>query len=204
VKVVVATRNRGKLAEYRRMFQPLDIEVVSLEEAGVDVSIELPEDGDTFEANAQSKTRALQRHIGGWAMGDDSGLEVDALGGAPGVYSARYAGIEGTGPERDRANLAKLLSELVTVPDPERNARFVCSIVLLGPESARITARGTCEGRIIHSPRGTSGFGYDPVFVPDGFERTMAELGMDEKNRISHRGRALATLIERVRESGFT
>jgi XTP/dITP diphosphohydrolase len=201
VRVVVASRNRGKLAEYRRMFRRLGVEVESLEQAGIGPAVRLPEDEDSFEANARSKCRALQRMIGGWVMGDDSGLEVDALDGAPGVFSARYAGWTGEAKERDRANLEKLLSALQGVPDEERSARFVCAIVLLGPAGQDIAVRGTCEGRIARDPRGTSGFGYDPVFLPEGYERTMAQLSMDEKNRISHRGRALAALMEEIRNA---
>jgi XTP/dITP diphosphohydrolase len=196
--IVVASRNQGKLAEYKRMFDQLEICLQSLDEAGVGDEVRLPEDGDTFVANALSKTKALHRITGGWALGDDSGLEVDALGGAPGVFSARYAGAkEASG--RDQANLEKLLTELQGVPEPERTARFVCVIVLAGPQEEILTATGRCEGRIAFSPRGVSGFGYDPVFVPEGYERTMAELSMDEKNRISHRGRALAELVRMIR-----
>lgn len=196
MKIVLASRNQGKLSEYRRMFDRLGADVVSLDQAGVDPAIELPEDGDTFEANALSKTAALQRLVGGWVMGDDSGLVVDALGGAPGVYSARYAGHPGKGRLRDLANCKKLLAELEYTPDDRRAARFVCVIVLLGPEGQRFSARGECEGRIIRARRGESGFGYDPVFLPRGKQRTMAELSMAEKNEISHRGHALRKLGE--------
>jgi XTP/dITP diphosphohydrolase len=199
VKIVLATRNAGKLHEYRRMFDQLGTEIESLDRAEVDPGLELPEDGDTFVANALSKTQALHRLIGGWVMGDDSGLEVDALGGAPGVYSARYAGHGGKGSERDRANCGKLLIELNDTPDDKRTARFVCVIVLLGPDGQKLIARGTCEGRIIRAPRGTSGFGYDPVFLPRDHIQTMAELPMDQKNAISHRGRALKKLVEVLR-----
>jgi len=199
VKIVLATRNAGKLHEYRRMFGLPGADIESLDQAGIDPRLELPEEGDTFEANAVSKTRALQRLVGGWVMGDDSGLEVDALGGAPGVYSARYAGHCGKGTARDRANCDKLLSELGDTADDKRTARFVCVIVLLGPDGQRLIARGECEGRIIREPRGKSGFGYDPVFLPRGHERTMAELGMDKKNAISHRGSAARKLAEMLR-----
>jgi len=200
VKIVLATRNAGKLAEYRRMLEELDCQVQTLDQVGIGPEVELPEDGDDFESNALCKTQALQKLTGGWALGDDSGLEVDALGGAPGIYSARYANHPGRGSERDRANLEKLLGELESVPDEQRSARFVCAIALLGPDGQKILSRGTCEGRIIRTPRGTSGFGYDPVFLPDGHQHTMAELGMDEKNRISHRGRALARLSAEIRK----
>lgn len=194
-QVVLASRNRGKISEYRRMLEQAGFSVTGMDQAGVDPGVELPEDGDSFEANALQKASALQKITGGWTLGDDSGLEVDALGGAPGVFSARYSGSHEHGPGRDRANCRKLLKELQDVPDERRTARFVCAIAMPGPGGVVITSRGTCEGRIINTPRGESGFGYDPVFVADGYERTMAELSMDQKNRISHRGRALRALV---------
>ncbi len=224
-KVVVASRNRGKISEYRRMLDQAGFSVVSSDRAGVGDDVELPEEGDTFEANAFSKASALQKIIGGWTLGDDSGLEVDALGGAPGVFSARYSGSRQRGSERDRANYEKLLRELQDVPDEKRTARFVCAIAMLGPNGPGrrngrgkngpcpgrfigqdkngpcrcITTRGVCTGLIIRVPRGDDGFGYDPVFVADGYDRTMAELTMDQKNRISHRGHALRGLVEKLK-----
>ena len=156
----------------------------------------------TFEANALQKASTLQRLIGGWTLGDDSGLEVDALKGAPGVFSARYSGSPGRGPERDQANYQKLLDELREVPDEMRTARFVCAIAMPGPGGVLITSRGTCEGRIVRAPRGAGGFGYDPVFIADGYDRTMAQLSMDEMNRISHRGRALGALVQKLKNPG--
>ena len=200
--IVLASRNRGKISEYRRMLEQAGFSVIGLDQAGVDPGIELPEEGNTFEANALQKASALQKITGGWALGDDSGLEVDALGGAPGVFSARYSGSHERGPGRDRANCRKLLEELENVPDERRIARFVCAIAMPGPGGVVITSRGTCEGRIIRAPRGESGFGYDPVFMADGYDRTMAELSMDEKNRISHRGRALRALVLKLKNPG--
>ena len=201
-QVVLATRNLGKISEYRRMLEQAGFSVRGMDQAGVDPRLELPEEGDTFEANALQKATALQKITGGWTLGDDSGLEVDALGGAPGVFSARYSGSHERGPARDRANCRKLLEELSDVPDERRTARFVCVIAMPGPEGAVITSRGTCEGRIIQEPRGESGFGYDPVFMAAGYDRTMAELSMDEKNRISHRGRALSALVLKLKNPG--
>jgi XTP/dITP diphosphohydrolase len=211
-KVVVASRNRGKISEYRRMLDQAGFSVVSIDQAGVGDDVELPEEGDTFEANAFSKASALWKITGGWTLGDDSGLEVDALGGAPGVFSARYSGSRQRGSERDRANYEKLLRELQDVPDEKRTARFVCAIAMLGPNGPGrrngrgkdgpchcITTRGVCTGLIIRVPRGDDGFGYDPVFVVDGYDQTMAELTMDHKNRISHRGRALRGLVEKLK-----
>jgi XTP/dITP diphosphohydrolase len=197
--VVVASRNRGKISEYRRMLERAGFSAVTMDQAGVGDQVELPEEGDTFEANALQKACALQEITGGWTLGDDSGLEVDALGGAPGVFSARYSGSDRRGPERDRANYEKLLRQLSNVADEDRTARFVCFIAMLGPDGRCITSRGTCEGRIALAPRGCGGFGYDPVFVAEGYSRTMAELSMDEKNRISHRGRALRSLVEKLK-----
>lgn len=208
MKLVVATRNPGKLVEYRRMLGRLGFDVQDLDEAGVPATVSLPEEADNFADNARSKAVALQAHTEGWALGDDSGLEVDALGGAPGVYSARYAGVAERGVARDRANLDKLLDALEATGDDRRTARFVCAIVLAGPGGRTVAARGTCEGRIIRAPRGHNGFGYDPVFVPAGYRRTLAELGMDEKNAISHRGRALVALVAELErcgaDAGFT
>jgi XTP/dITP diphosphohydrolase len=198
----LASRNRGKISEYRRMLQQAGFSVTGMDEAGVDPGVELPEEADTFEANALQKASALQRLIGGWTLGDDSGLEVDALGGAPGVFSARYSGSPGRGPERDRANYQKLLDELRDVPDERRTARFVCAIAMPGPGGVLVTSRGICEGRIIREPQGRGGFGYDPVFMADGYDRTMAQLSMDEKNSISHRGRALRALVQKLKNPG--
>jgi XTP/dITP diphosphohydrolase len=201
MKVVVASRNEGKCTEYARMFATLKWDVFSLERAGIPGSFILPEEGSTLEANAYSKASAVAPLlVEGFALGDDSGLEVDALNGAPGAFSARYAGIHTKGAKRDRANNAKLLSALKGVPDEARTARFVCQIVMLDGYGHRFDARGACEGRIIHTPCGEGGFGYDPVFMPQGFDRSMAELTLDEKNRISHRGLALLALIQKVSE----
>ncbi|RLB57392.1 MAG: non-canonical purine NTP pyrophosphatase, RdgB/HAM1 family [Deltaproteobacteria bacterium] len=203
MRLVLASTNQGKLREVRRLLGSLGFTVVSLAEAGLDPRLELPETGDSFEHNALEKTRALQEMLGGWVLGDDSGLEVDALGGAPGVRSARYAGVELPGRERDLANVRLLLRELEGVEPERRTARFVCVVALVRPDGQSLLARGTCEGRIIEVPRGESGFGYDPVFLPRGRRRTMAELSMDEKNAISHRGRALRKLARRLRERGW-
>jgi XTP/dITP diphosphohydrolase len=200
--VVLASRNRGKISEYRRMLQQAGFSVMGMDEAGVDPGVELPEEGDTFEANALQKASALQKITGGWTLGDDSGLEVDALGGAPGVFSARYSGSQERGPQRDRANYEKLLDELRDVADGQRTARFVCAIAMPGPQGAVITSRGVCEGRIVREPAGQGGFGYDPVFMARGYDLTMAQLSMDQKNRISHRGRALRALVQKLKNPG--
>lgn len=169
-------------------------DVVGLEELA---AIELPpEDGATYEENALAKGRAVAAAAGVAALADDSGLEVDALGGAPGVRSSRYAG-----PACDpQANNEKLLRELAGVPTRERGARFVCVAALVTPDGREWLARGEVEGQIAESPRGTGGFGYDPLFVPAGHGRTFAEMAREEKNEISHRTRAFRLIKEHLKE----
>ncbi len=182
--LIIATRNPGKLEEIRQILGP-EIQLRSLADFA-----DLPgivEDGDTFEANAVKKARAVARHTGCPALADDSGLEVDALGGAPGVHSARFAGEKAT----DAQNNAKLLHLLGETPKEKRTARFRCVIVVTTPDGAVRTAQGRCEGRILKRPRGRGGFGYDPLFLVPALKLTFAELSPGEKNRISHRGRAL-------------
>jgi XTP/dITP diphosphohydrolase len=155
---------------------------------------EVAEDTGTFAGNARKKAAALQAMLGpeAWVLADDSGVCVDALGGAPGVESAYFAG-----PEHDmRANLRKLAEVMRDVPEGRRGAQFVCVLLLRGPGGLEFVAEGRCRGRLIREPRGGKGFGYDPLFVPEGFERTYAELAEAEKNRISHRARAWAKLAE--------
>lgn len=192
-RLLFATRNAGKLRELRALTAPHGIEVVSLDE--VAPFDEVDEDAPTFAGNAEKKARAALAATGLAALADDSGLEVDALGGAPGVRSARYAQ-----PHDDAANNQKLLAALAEVPDGRRTARFRCALALVTPKGRLLTADGTCEGAIAHAPRGSGGFGYDPLFIvaalPGG--RTMAELSPDEKNRISHRGQALRAMVERI------
>lgn len=188
-RIVVATRNRGKVAELVRMLGDLSgVELVSVADFP-DVP-DVVEDGATFEHNARKKAREVARATRLPALADDSGLEVDALSGAPGVYSARYAG-ERAG---DAANNAKLLAALRDVPDAQRTARFRCVLAFADPSGplgeAEHVVDGTCEGRIAHAPKGSHGFGYDPLFVLDGGDRTLAELGPDVKDRVSHRAAA--------------
>jgi len=182
-RILVATRNRGKLAEIREILSAPGLELLAPEAVG-DLP-EVEEDGDTFEANAIKKAVTLARASGMLTLADDSGLEVDALGGEPGVYSARYAGE----PSNDAANNAKLLEALRGQPD--RRARFRCVIALATPDGACSTVDGRCEGGIADAPQGRGGFGYDPLFVPDGFTQSFGELESAVKHRISHRGAAL-------------
>ncbi len=195
-RVVLATNNPGKVAELRAILGGDSLELLSASDLGGLPDFE--ETADTFEGNAIAKALEASRHTGLAAIADDSGLEVDALGGAPGVRSARYAGES----QDDAANVARLLGELEGVVEAERTARFVCVAACVDIDGRRLTARGTCEGRIGLEPRGTRGFGYDPVFVPDGYEQTMAELSAETKNSISHRGKAFRALREQLREAG--
>jgi XTP/dITP diphosphohydrolase len=192
--LVFATRNPGKLVELRQLLP--EIHVLGVEEAAARLGRELPdvdEDADTFVGNATKKAREVSRATGFPALADDSGLEVDALGGAPGVWSARYAGGGG-----DAANNAKLLAALRDVPPGRRTARFRSVLALadaLGPLGGRvITADGTCEGLLLDAPRGTGGFGYDPLFLVPELGQTFAELGIGTKGELSHRARAMQAI----------
>lgn len=193
--LVFATRNRGKLVELRQLLPGVD--VLSIDEATARTGTTIPEvdeDADTFEGNAIKKAREVSRATGLPALADDSGLEVDALGGAPGVYSARYAG-EGAG---DAANNAKLLAALADVPAALRTARFRAVLALAdvaGPLGAEtITAAGVCEGVLLGELRGTGGFGYDPLFLIPELDQTFAELGVGTKGERSHRAHAMRTI----------
>ena len=184
-RIIVATKNRGKLEEIAQLLSGLPYEVISMTDAGVDGDI--TEDGSTFEENALIKARAVWNATGETVMADDSGLEVDYLNGAPGIYSARYAGESA----KDEDKYRKLLRELSGVPKDQRSARFVCAIALILPDGRESVVRGTCEGYIAEEPAGVRGFGYDPVFYVPGFGMTFAQMGDELKNSISHRGNAL-------------
>lgn len=183
MKLVIATRNKHKLEEIRAIFHQPALEIVSAFDFPDIPDVE--EDGQTFEANAVKKAVTLATATGFWALADDSGLEVDALNGAPGVYSARYAGE----PVNYKANNEKLLEEMMVVGD--RTARFRCVIALSSPTGVARTVEGSCEGSIGFEECGEGGFGYDPVFIPEGHTLTFAELEPEAKNAISHRGLAL-------------
>jgi XTP/dITP diphosphohydrolase len=194
--LLLASANQGKLRELRTILDRLPVELVGLTQAGLGEPPEVEETGDTFLENALLKGRAYAAWSGLAAVADDSGLEVDALGGAPGVRSARYAG-QGAG---DRANLDKLLAALAGVPPERRTARFRCAAVLVDPQVGEWHAEASWEGRVLAAPRGSGGFGYDPVFLPDGWELTSAQVDQATKDAASHRGkafRALRPAIER-------
>ena len=190
MRVVLASSNSGKLRELGSLLAPFGFDLVAQSTLGVETPAET---GQTFAENALLKARyaAAATHLP--ALADDSGIEVDALGGRPGTYSARYAG-EGAS---DQANLRKMLDEMRDVPAPRRTARYQCVIAFVetAADSAPILASGTWEGTLISAPRGLGGFGYDPIFVPQGFDRTAAELDPGEKNSLSHRGQALRALV---------
>lgn len=190
VKLLVATHNLGKKQEYADLLGGLGLELVSLSEVGIAHKVE--ETGDSYAENALQKARSYATVSGLLTLADDSGLDVDALCGAPGVHSARYAG-EGASDE-ERYEL--LLSDLQDVPDEQRTARFRCVIALVWPDGRAQTVEGICEGRIALTPRGEHGFGYDPVFYVPEYRQTMAELAPETKNRISHRAQAAAKARE--------
>jgi len=198
IRVLLATGNPHKLDEVRPTLHPLGIEVVGLDSLA-DVPPEPVEDGDTFEANARIKAIEYARATNQVCLADDSGLEVDGLGGAPGIYSARWSGQGGDRSERDAANNRKLIRLVSELPESERSARFVCAMCLAGPDG-RVLAetRGTFEGSIVTEPRGSNGFGYDPHLLVKGEDRTSAELSPDEKNARSHRGEAAVRMAELI------
>lgn len=193
--MLVASRNRKKLAELRRVLDGAGVAMTLLSLDDVAAFDEAPETGATFEENALAKARDAFRSTGLPSVADDSGLEVDALNGMPGVLSARWSGRHGD----NSGNTALLLAQLQEVPDSRRGAAFVSACALVS-SSGEVVVRGVWPGSIVREPRGDGGFGYDPVFLPSGSSRTAAELTPDEKDAVSHRGRALAALLPALRE----
>lgn len=193
--VIIASNNARKADEIRNALNFEGWEFKTLREAGLESDPE--ETGSSFVENARIKARAVHELTGGAVLADDSGLMVDALGGAPGVYSARYASVDGK-DSSDAANNEKLMRELADVPDDKRIARFVCSLVFIDEDGSETDAEGTVEGAIGHRPQGQNGFGYDPLFVSDVFGgvKTMAQVSQAEKAQVSHRGNALRALRE--------
>jgi XTP/dITP diphosphohydrolase len=194
--LLLATRNPGKLAELQRLLESAvpGVAVVGLRD--VPEYPEAPENGATFAENALLKAREAVRYTGLPAVADDSGLTVDALNGMPGVLSARWSGRHGD----DAANTALLLGQLADVPDERRGGAFVCAAAIVTPDGAERVLERSWRGQVVREPRGTNGFGYDPVFLPDGLERTAAELTAAEKDARSHRGQAFAALVPLVAE----
>lgn len=192
-RLIIASNNNGKLREFAKLLQPFGFEVISMRQAGF--TDEIIEDGDTFEENAHIKARAVFEATGLPTIADDSGLEIDFLGGAPGIYSARYAGENATDAQRCK----KVLDELNGVDISLREARFVCSIYFIYAEDDEYSVNGTVDGYIGEEPVGENGFGYDPIFMLDEDE-SMATIGEDEKNRISHRAKAFEKLSNILKE----
>ena len=193
-RIIFATGNAGKVKEIRMIMEDTGKEVVSMKEAGISIAIE--ENGSTYEENALLKARAVAACTGDIVMADDSGLEIDYLNGEPGVYSARYLG-EDTSYRIKNANLIERLNG---VPDEQRTARFVCAIAAVLPDGRELTTRATIEGRIGYEEKGENGFGYDPIFYVPEFQRTTAQLTEEEKNQVSHRGKALELMKEELKK----
>lgn len=196
MKLLIATHNRGKLKEFQELLDDPDFELLTLDDVGIGSDVE--ETGSTFDENARLKAVTYARQSGLLALGDDSGLQVDSLNGEPGVYSKRYAGEGKSDAERN----AFLLDKLKNTPPEKRTARFRCVIVIAEPDGEAWTTEGMCEGAIAFEPRGTNGFGYDPIFIVREDGRHLAELSSVEKNRVSHRGRAAAEarrILERLK-----
>ena len=192
-KIIFATGNQGKMKEVREILKDLDAEVLSMKEAGVQADI--VEDGTTFEENAVIKAKAVCRLTGGIALADDSGLEVDYLNKEPGVYSARYMGEDTSYHIKNKS----IIDRLEGVPDEKRTARFVCVIAAAFPDGTVKTVRGTMEGIIGYEEQGENGFGYDPIFFLPQYGCTSAQISMEEKNKISHRGKALRAIKDELR-----
>ena len=195
-KVVAATGNQHKLKEMQAILQKFGMKLMTKTEAGVG-DLEVEENGLTFEENSEIKARAIMEATGLPSVADDSGLAVDALDGAPGVRSARFAGEHAS----DEDNNEKLLRIMREIPDESRGAKFVSVVTLCRPDGTVLSARGECPGRINRAPEGSGGFGYDPLFVPDGYELTYAQISAEEKNRISHRAAALRKLEQLLKDS---
>lgn len=194
IELVLATRNEHKTREIREILGGLPVRILNLEEAGS--FPEVVEDGRSFEENAVKKAMTIARASGMISMADDSGLVVDALDGQPGVFSARFAGLHAT----DAENNAKLLALLDGIGLPERKARFICCVAICDPRGQCTTVQGSCEGHIALQASGSGGFGYDPLFVPNGHSQSFAELPAEVKNAISHRGRALLQVRQALEE----
>lgn len=197
MKIILATHNEGKIREFKKVFSHIGWEAVPVAE--VTDAPDPEETGTTFEENALLKARYYAKATGLPVMSDDSGIIAEALGNRPGVYSARYAGVHGD----DEANNQKLIRELSSYTGDERKGRYVCVTAVVWPDGREVTAEGTCEGIIRDFYKGDGGFGYDPLFYLPAFGKTMAELSMEEKNKISHRGRAVEALLKKLRQQGL-
>jgi len=197
-ELIVASQNKHKIDEIKEILKPLGFSVISRDESGIP-DFEIEENGETFEENSLLKAKVICEHCNKPVIADDSGLSVDALDGAPGVYSARFAGV----PSNDRKNNEKLVSLVCNLDYEERKCAFVSVVTIVFPDGRIFSGRGECSGHLLLDERGSGGFGYDPLFVPDGFDKTFAELSGEEKNSISHRKKALDDLKEKLRISMF-
>lgn len=193
-QIIIATKNKGKAVEFKEFFNEYDIESFSLLDLKRDIP-DVEETGTTFEENAALKAEQIVKMLHTPVVADDSGLIIDALDGRPGVFSARYAGEE----KDEQANIEKVLDELKSVKDQTRTARFICVLAIAIPGQETIFKEGYCEGTIAFSQKGKNGFGYDSIFIPEGYQKTMAQLSSDEKNSISHRKNAIFQLEEWMR-----
>lgn len=188
-KIIIATSNEGKLKEFRKLLSHKDVDIISMKDAGININIE--ENGTTFEENAIIKAKTVCEYSNCLCLSDDSGLEIDCLGGEPGIYSARYLGHDTPYEKKNRI----IIDRIKDVPDEKRTARYVCAVAAAFPDGRVLTAVDTLEGAIAKEPKGNGGFGYDPIFYYPPLKVTTAELTDDEKNAISHRGKALRKMV---------
>lgn len=193
-KLIVATNNKNKTKEIKEILKEFPIEIKDLKDENIDVDIE--ETGSTFEENAMIKAREIYQLTGAIVIADDSGLEVDKLDGAPGIYSARFSGVGA----KDEDNNKKLLSLLEGVEEQDRTGRFVCAIAIVFSDGSSTVVRGECEGKVAFSPMGEGGFGYDPLFIPNGYSQSFGQLSREMKNSISHRSKALQKVRDILRK----
>lgn len=193
IELVIATRNQGKIDEVQRLLSihAPQVRLRSVAEFDLD---DVEETGNSFEENALLKAQTIATATGLPALADDSGIAIDALGGAPGVYSARWSGVHGD----DKANIAKVLTQLESISDEDRGAQFVCVIALARPDGKNLIVRGQVQGKVLRNPAGENGFGYDPIFQPEGFTLTTAQMTPEEKDAISHRGKALREIAPKI------
>ena len=196
MEIILATKNAGKVKEMADILSKYNINVISQKDAGIDVDV--VETGNSFEENAEIKARAVAKLCSSPVLADDSGLCIDALGGKPGIYSARYGGEDLPYPQK----IQNILKEIETAED--RSARFECAMVLIMPDGSKYAATGTVNGSILTAPQGTGGFGYDSIFYSSELKKSFGTATEEEKNRISHRGRALENLCEQLKEKGVT
>ena len=194
IKIIFASNNEGKIKEVKQICSDMNVEIISMKEAGIELDIE--ENGTTFEENALIKAEAIMKVTGQVTIADDSGLEVDYLGGEPGVYSARYMGHDMPYDIKNQA----IIDRLKGVEEKDRTARFVCAMAAVFPDGRHFTTRGTMEGVIGYEIKGNNGFGYDPIVYLPQYQKTSAELSPEEKNKISHRGEALEKLKNQLAE----